>query len=805
MDDIRKLSDDDLLPVNLTGNMSDNGSDGIYENIVGWLSFYGITELNSIDARRRVLQAIEEHPTKMRYTANGNVYSFGVNLRKAKSNMGLTTLFDTLAEGIEYYNRKYGIAVLQRIAKRKTNRLSFINALLYLCAISEEATLERFAAAVVSIGNDIITANTSRRFGFYIHGGKHIGKSDRFNEGGLSKVIEDISPSLAGSYSLQDNYPISYHAAAAHYRCIDDCCNSSEMSSSAKRLLQALPRPATIRVEEKYRPARWVQSCGANVILDNHDSRTFIDDINWVRLLCGSPTRIADYEKGKSAKCWLTVFRAMSFAKKGTNEALYKMLIKESIASELKNSGNRSIEAMAKLLLAVNKCIELERYSLAELRVMFSQMRGKARFTQCWKVVAPIFDLPDDPRNYYAKKDLPLVSMQEWLLDYVSGGETDESYNEDEKDPQSEKVFLDKIAAFVDEYFDFGDDLEGMETEVDIESIKADVRSELLKDINRQFNTELPALVDVKSKSKSKSKSESKTPYQHLHNYLKKIEKGTSKLHAAIPTLCKLFSEYKPDGNGNDFRQEVLQHLTPDRLETHEWKECFDRIDGKQASVSSKYDWSSDDNKPASEYTITLSDKEIDARERYGNIKLYYYGVNKGTPEKTITVNEHASLESNVFRTELSEKVFNIRDGKSKKVDMPAVAVSMECDGNLSVKRKKDTAKSNGLICIDIDNVPKEKQDIVKRKIISFPYVFRTSISVSGKGVYAICAYNPALNHDEVMQAIGDDFAKAGIPAIDTACSDITRLRFLTRDTATLFNAFIRPIEKIVKEDCVCM
>ena len=111
---------------------------------------------------------------------------------------------------------------------------------------------------------------------------------------------------------------------------------------------------------------------------------------------------------------------------------------------------------------------------------------------------------------------------------------------------------------------------------------------------------------------------------------------------------------------------------------------------------------------------------------------------------------------------------------------LPAVTLQSEpC-----TQRSKENCKSNGLVCLDFDNIGNLAE--AKRKIASVPYVLAVFTSARGNGVFAVCVLRePAKDLKPIMEAMQKDFKYP----IDKSCSDVSRLRYVTYDP--------EPIEKV--------
>lgn len=108
----------------------------------------------------------------------------------------------------------------------------------------------------------------------------------------------------------------------------------------------------------------------------------------------------------------------------------------------------------------------------------------------------------------------------------------------------------------------------------------------------------------------------------------------------------------------------------------------------------------------------------------------------------------------------------------------------------------------SGLICIDIDakeNTDVPRFELLKEEVLAhISEVAYASLSVGGKGYFAIIPIKYPHLHREHFIQIKQDFKTRGI-TIDSACSDVTRLRCMSYDPnpivnhdATVYSLFYR-------------
>lgn len=104
-----------------------------------------------------------------------------------------------------------------------------------------------------------------------------------------------------------------------------------------------------------------------------------------------------------------------------------------------------------------------------------------------------------------------------------------------------------------------------------------------------------------------------------------------------------------------------------------------------------------------------------------------------------------------------------------------------------------------GIIIIDIDHINDVEK--CKKDVMQFPFVFFSSLSVSGAGVFCGVYYNKDNDIEETFLALQKDFQEIGY-YIDPNCKDITRCRFASYDSNILFkkpNTEIEMYNKTIK------
>ena len=131
--------------------------------------------------------------------------------------------------------------------------------------------------------------------------------------------------------------------------------------------------------------------------------------------------------------------------------------------------------------------------------------------------------------------------------------------------------------------------------------------------------------------------------------------------------------------------------------------------------------------------------------------------------------------------------VFDKEKRNALKRSLPQATIS----GVFSPTRAKNNlSQHSGLICVDID--AKDNPDILdwetlKQDLSVLPQIAYCALSVSGKGLFLVIPLRYPEKHLQQFRQLQIDFRKMGI-MIDSACSDITRLRCLSYDEHPTIN-----------------
>ena len=138
-----------------------------------------------------------------------------------------------------------------------------------------------------------------------------------------------------------------------------------------------------------------------------------------------------------------------------------------------------------------------------------------------------------------------------------------------------------------------------------------------------------------------------------------------------------------------------------------------------------------------------------------------------------------AGIKEGKFREKV-EQLRSIKDKKAydeAKTNCPSVTVS----GTFSQRSNKSLIKHSGVICLDLDNL--DDVEAVKATIKEDRFVYAIFTSVSGKGLAVLIRIEPdQKKHFSAFQNLKAYFLMMYGIAIDKACGDISRLRFLSYD-----------------------
>jgi len=199
--------------------------------------------------------------------------------------------------------------------------------------------------------------------------------------------------------------------------------------------------------------------------------------------------------------------------------------------------------------------------------------------------------------------------------------------------------------------------------------------------------------------------------------------------------------------------------------------------------------------------------------DAYLSKEVYHFpsAANSGVSDGTLTIRDFLDIcRSDEHRTQI--EIIRAQPDKGKrdalKKWLPAVTIQAGVCGQRS---KELCTDNNSVICLDFDGIA--DMEAAKQAIGAVPYIFAVCASASGRGLFALAALTePAKDLGLVLSSMQRDF---GYP-IDTSCSDISRLRFVSYDPDLILKSSVipfRPLNDIsqdadlsmpvVKQDCL--
>lgn len=156
------------------------------------------------------------------------------------------------------------------------------------------------------------------------------------------------------------------------------------------------------------------------------------------------------------------------------------------------------------------------------------------------------------------------------------------------------------------------------------------------------------------------------------------------------------------------------------------------------------------------------------------------------------------NVKSDIYRDriiQLRELYKNDPDKyREEKTKLPAVTVSGRFP---TVRKDAEMQEPTNLIAVDIDKVDEHGQDIntLKALIACDPYVYALFETVSGDGLCAIVEYKRGSDHRHVYLSLDEYFNDQYKVAIDSACKNESRFRFLCHDPHIHVNTEARVFE----------
>lgn len=186
-----------------------------------------------------------------------------------------------------------------------------------------------------------------------------------------------------------------------------------------------------------------------------------------------------------------------------------------------------------------------------------------------------------------------------------------------------------------------------------------------------------------------------------------------------------------------------------------------------------------------SDITVTLFSSVCPAPEQDGNIEARCDEAREDERlQRNIPLLDFIHLGGRYL--DILKKIWKTEDKNRKnylkRKNLPAATISATLktrDSNVKLPDKID--HYNGLVVLDFDNLI-DIED-AKTKLMMLPYVWYISLSASAKGLWAIIPTDNLdySRHKVYFDALRKEMAEIGLEA-DKACSDVTRLRFVSFD-----------------------
>ena len=156
---------------------------------------------------------------------------------------------------------------------------------------------------------------------------------------------------------------------------------------------------------------------------------------------------------------------------------------------------------------------------------------------------------------------------------------------------------------------------------------------------------------------------------------------------------------------------------------------------------------------------------------------------------KEITLGEFLAM-GDKYREQIERlrTLINKTERNAIKYNLPQATISGMFSGG---RKAENLVQHSGLICIDIDKkdnpaVP-DFDKLIDNEFSKLEEVAYASRSVGGKGYFVIIPLQYPKQHRAQFEQLRIDFGKKGI-AIDSACSDVCRLRCLSYDENPYIN-----------------
>lgn len=169
------------------------------------------------------------------------------------------------------------------------------------------------------------------------------------------------------------------------------------------------------------------------------------------------------------------------------------------------------------------------------------------------------------------------------------------------------------------------------------------------------------------------------------------------------------------------------------------------------------------------------------------NIQISWFKNAHSTDPQTVTLGNFLSNKDCLNQIEAVRAAETKEEKDKLKKALPAATIS----GVFTARKIEGLAHYNGLVCLDFDapDNPNATPEQIKQTLSDFDAVAFASLSVGGKGVFAIIPTNltDPVQHPRICDFLRTVFLKTNLLA-DPSCKDISRLRFCSYDPAPYHN-----------------
>lgn len=171
------------------------------------------------------------------------------------------------------------------------------------------------------------------------------------------------------------------------------------------------------------------------------------------------------------------------------------------------------------------------------------------------------------------------------------------------------------------------------------------------------------------------------------------------------------------------------------------------------------------------------------------NTKVSILGQHKVLDEYTLynAIMLGRNCKEEIAKVRSIDRQANESEYRQAKAKVLSYTPSCLCQGETA----KEVKEINALIAVDIDEKDNKGLSIeeMRTKINSLPYVMYSSLSVGGRGMYALI---PILDENKndfkgVFKALEEDFIKLGLK-LDSSCVNVNRERYMSYDDNEYWN-----------------